>query len=165
MTDAARIGAICELLAEALRRGRTVRIRAQGTSMMPALWPGDVLTVAPATNAALAPGAIALTVAGDRLLAHRVTHRIESDGAVSVITRGDALEAIDPPVPAARVLGIVVARNGRPVADARRTPSRLFAKFAGLAARSPILLALTSALRALVWKSRALGRRLAPAVA
>jgi hypothetical protein len=164
VTEATRISAICELLAEALRRGRTVRIRAQGTSMLPALWPGDVLTVAPATDIALTPGAIALTVHGERLVAHRVMQRIGSGGAVSLITRGDALEHGDPPVPAARVLGIVVARNGRPLADTGRIRCRALGHLAGLAVRSASLLALTLKLRALIWKTRALRRRVLPAV-
>jgi len=35
----------CELAAEVLRSSGRLRLRATGTSMLPAVWPGDVLSV------------------------------------------------------------------------------------------------------------------------
>ena len=64
--------------------------------MLPAIWPGDVLTVAPATAATLAPGQIALTLRDGRWFVHRVIERRARDGAVALVTRGDALDHADP---------------------------------------------------------------------
>ncbi|GEM_PF-3053928 len=97
-----RIG--CELVAEALRAGAHTRVRVMGTSMLPALRPGDVLVVRggsehPAVNE------IVLFLRYGRLFAHRVLRKIGAD----LITRGDALPDPDPPVRAAELLGVVVA--------------------------------------------------------
>jgi len=156
MTNAARTSAISELLVEALRAGNAIRIRVNGTSMLPAIWPGDVLTVVPATDAAPAPGDVALTAGHGRLLAHRVIERSERGGAVALVTRGDALASADPVAQAGEILGTVVARNGQPVGAAHAARTRLRDNFAGLVARSAPLLALTLKLRAIT-------RRLVPA--
>jgi len=49
----------CELVADALRAGAETRIRVMGTSMLPALWPGDILVVR-RRAAAPSPGDIVL---------------------------------------------------------------------------------------------------------
>jgi signal peptidase len=109
-----RIG--CELVAEALRAGAETRVRVMGTSMLPALWPRDVLVVrggaeTPAVNE------IVLFLRYGRLFAHRVVRKTGSQ----LITRGDALPDLDPPVRASELLGVVVAviRDG-----ARQLPPR-----------------------------------------
>jgi hypothetical protein len=98
----------CELIADALRAGHSVTIRAQGTSMVPAIWPGDRLTIRPINEAVPAIGEVALTLWDGGLRAHRVIGRI----ANSVITQGDALEIGDPVVKHTGILGTVVCRNG-----------------------------------------------------
>jgi hypothetical protein len=35
----------CELVADVLRAGGEARVRVMGTSMLPALWPGDILVI------------------------------------------------------------------------------------------------------------------------
>jgi hypothetical protein len=100
------------LAAESLGRSGRLRIRATGASMLPALVPGDELEFDACDLADLVPGDVALFRRGERLLAHRVL-RIDGD----VLTaQGDALAAPDPVVPAADVLGKLVAigRAGQP---------------------------------------------------
>jgi signal peptidase len=106
----------CELVAEALRAGADTRVRVMGTSMLPALWPGDVLIVR-AFSAAPAVNDIVLFFRYGRLFAHRV---VRNSGA-ELITRGDALSDLDPPLLASELLGVVttVIRNG-----SRRLPAR-----------------------------------------
>ncbi len=96
-----RIG--CELVADALRAGAETRVRVMGTSMLPALWPGDILVVRGAADAPAA-GDVVLFLRDGRLFAHRVVRITQTE----LITRGDALADRDPPVRASEVLGLVV---------------------------------------------------------
>jgi signal peptidase I len=93
-----------DLIVEALRAGHETRIRVTGTSMIPAIWPGDVLKVSPSTEPPIAKGNIVLSIRGGRLFAHRVVGRV----GAQLITRGDAVNDCDPPVSAAELLGVVV---------------------------------------------------------
>jgi hypothetical protein len=111
--DELRARAIAALAADTLRAGLELKFRAVGTSMIPAIWPGDVLTVQPASVAFPKVGAIALTLARGSLRAHRVVEHRGTAVARSIRTRGDALSMCDPEAPSAEVLGTVVARNGR----------------------------------------------------
>jgi hypothetical protein len=133
MIDESRTSAIGELLAESLRAGYSIRIRVNGTSMLPAIWPGDVLTVVSAMAPRPGPGDVALTAINGRLLAHRVIERKVLGGAVAVITRGDALESSDQIAADIEILGTVVARNGREIGAVRAvrlTPVRLLVRSA-----------------------------------
>ncbi|MGH7880775.1 MAG: S24/S26 family peptidase, partial [Candidatus Binataceae bacterium] len=126
--------AIGELVAEALRAGREVKFRALGSSMIPAVWPGDVLTARPVNTAFPRIGEIALTMSDRGLRAHRVVERRESGQPIVIVTRGDALPASDPIGPASAVLGTIVARNGRPLGSGSRNPlPSLASRIAGCA--------------------------------
>jgi len=107
--------AAIDLTVEALLRGDTVRIRAQGASMMPAIWPGDVLKIRSVAEASPEIGEVALIRENDALRAHRVIAHRTRDGRQLIVTRGDALDADDAAVELSAVVGIVVARNGRPL--------------------------------------------------
>ncbi len=121
-----RIG--CELIAEALRSaGGPVVVLVGGSSMVPAIWPGDRIEVSPAGDAPVAEGQVALFSRDGRLFAHRIVRIVGSlAGAAQFITRGDALAACDPPVPRSEVLGYVsaVVRDGRRIPMASQAPSR-----------------------------------------
>jgi hypothetical protein len=54
--------------------------------MIPAIWPGDVLSLSPATETSNAKGSVVLFIREGRLFAHRMVGRL---GGRS-ITRGDA---------------------------------------------------------------------------
>jgi signal peptidase len=101
----------CELVADVARNFSGVCLRVTGASMMPAVWPGDVLHVHRSGLAELHPGQIVLYRRDGRLTAHRIV-RIDGD---RLITRGDALQYEDPPISAADVVGRVIymVRNGR----------------------------------------------------
>jgi len=105
----------CELIADALRDGHSVTIRAQGTSMLPAIWPGDRITIEPINGAVPAIGEIALTLWEGGLRAHRVSARL----ARGVITQGDALETADPLIENMAALGTITLRNGQPLKNRR----------------------------------------------
>ena len=66
----------CELAAEVLRSWGRLRLRATGASMLPAVWPGDVLSVRSQGVVEALPGDIVLFGREGRLVAHRVVERI-----------------------------------------------------------------------------------------
>jgi hypothetical protein len=97
------------LVTDVLGGGHSVRFRASGDSMQPAICHGDVLTVAPVVSSNIAPGSIAVYSRLDRLFVHRVA-RIDTDhsGAPVFVMRGDAASSCDAPVTASQILGEVL---------------------------------------------------------
>ena len=125
-----------ELAAESLRLTGRLRLRVGGSSMLPAIRPGDILEVRSRRAVDVHSGSVVLFQSGGRLFAHRV---VQCDGAF-LVTRGDALDHRDAAIGEAQLLGEVVAveRRGRPVAARptalARTAAFLFRRSA-LAAR------------------------------
>jgi len=94
---------------EVLERGGSFRFRARGWSMMPFVHPGDVLLVERVDPARLRPGAIIVFHrAGTTNTVHRLIRKVERDGRVVLIARGDNLNRPDEPIGAEQVLGRVV---------------------------------------------------------
>ena len=102
----------CELVADVARSFGEVRLKVTGASMIPSIWPGDVITVRH-DAASLRPGQIVLYSREGRLVAHRIT-RVQGD---LLSTRGDSVPSDDPPIHASDIVGqvISVARNGHRV--------------------------------------------------
>jgi signal peptidase I len=102
-----------DLAAQVLRQFGEVRLKVTGASMLPSVWPGDVLTVRRRSPAELLPGRIVLCHRDRGFFAHRMVGR-QGD---RLITRGDSHLREDPPFGDEEVLGEVVSilRNGRPV--------------------------------------------------
>jgi signal peptidase I len=90
-----------------------VRLKVTGSSMVPAIWPGDVIVVHSLDKMDLQVGQVILYRREGRLVAHRIT-RVHGD---LLITRGDTLQYEDPPVRVSDIVGPVVSliRNGRHV--------------------------------------------------
>ena len=111
--EAQRRAACCELVLEVARTAGEVRLKVTGASMLPTVWPGDVLTVQRCEMSELQPGQIVLYRRDAKLTAHRIT----SMAGDCLIARGDALPCCDPPVGAPEVVGRVVSivRNGRSI--------------------------------------------------
>ena len=88
-----------------------VRLKVTGASMLPAIWPGDVITVRRCEVSELRPGQIALYHREGKLTAHRIK-RISRD---HLVTRGDSVLSFDAPVSPLGIVGQVVTilRNGR----------------------------------------------------
>ena len=72
----------CELAAEVLRSSGKLRLRANGASMLPAVWPGDILHVRRQGVAEALPGDIVLFGREGRLVAHRVVEVRSQDSGV-----------------------------------------------------------------------------------
>jgi signal peptidase I len=111
------------LAADMLQSESAIRLRVRGASMLPALWPGDLLTIDPVPCAAVRTGEIVLYVRKQRVVIHRLVHVGGTSGVADWITRGDALPDRDPAVPAEAILGRVssITRGGRTLVPGRPT--------------------------------------------
>lgn len=110
------------LAAEMLRHHGTVRLKAWGTSMLPSLWPGDLLTIQSAAYDEVVPGDIVLVMRDNRFFVHRIVETRRDGDCISWITRGDAMPQSDPPTAASELLGRVVgiSRANRSFIPSRR---------------------------------------------
>jgi len=95
------------LLADALRRGGSVRVRLRlhGESMLPALWPRDVVEIASCSLEDLRPGEIVLARREGRLFLHRLVAPCTPNG---FLLRGDSMPGPDPLFPPEALLGRLV---------------------------------------------------------
>ena len=108
-------------MSDVLRQCGRVRFRALGSSMLPAIRPGDVLCIEQCTPGAARPGDVLLTRHGERVLAHRLLRKERRAGEDLLVTRGDALWHADPSQPASMLLGRVtgISRGGVTLASSR----------------------------------------------
>ena len=83
--------------------------------MLPSIFPGDILLVQSQPMAKARCGDVALWSRDGRFYAHRVTRLLQDGERTTLVTRGDALTAEDPPVGRDEYLGAVLAvvRRGR----------------------------------------------------
>lgn len=124
---------------ELLRRGQSVRFRAPGLSMHPAIKEGETITVVPISPFNIKRGDILLYLAGRKVIAHRLVGIEKKKGDSSnqsstqypaqsptqsskyrprlFLLRGDASAICDEPVEAQQILGKVVSveRDGRSI--------------------------------------------------
>lgn len=106
-----RRAACCELVLDVARSSGEVRLRVTGASMLPALWPGDLVTVQRRVPSELAVGQVVVYRRDEKLIVHRIT-RTSGD---HLITQGDSRPFDDLPVQASEIVGQVagILRNGR----------------------------------------------------
>jgi len=109
VTNEIREGHKLDLAAEVLRSGGTIRLQALGTSMLPSIWPGDVLSVENKPGEQAVSGDIVLVARERRFFIHRLIEKQSSQ----CITRGDSMPQNDAPVAEAQVLGKVSAIHRR----------------------------------------------------
>jgi hypothetical protein len=133
----------CELAAEVLRTFGELRLQATGSSMLPAVWPGDILTVRSHAAAEPLPGDIVVFKRDGRLVTHRVVEVRDPKSEVRIpnpesriptpvpriefVTRGDRVRQNDAPISSHELLGRVVAlkRGSRTLVPHRSPASRL----------------------------------------
>ncbi len=121
-------GVVLSLAAEVLRTSGRLRFAALGASMVPAIFPGDVLIVRRETARKPRCGDVVLCFRAGRFCAHRVVEEQEEGGRLLLVTRGDALTKDDPPLAESELLGRVttvirgrkrIELDGRPTAGER----------------------------------------------
>lgn len=137
----------CELVTETARSFGQVCLKVTGASMIPAIWPGDIITVRRHEKGALRRGQIVLYSQERRLVAHRITY-ISGD---FFTTRGDALLRDDPPINESDIVGQIVSlvRNGRSMTLYQSSWQRAFSS---VLRRSDFCLRMTLRLRHRLWR-------------
>lgn len=132
MNPQALIEGRCSLVAEALREWGVLKIRATGVSMLPTLWPGDLLTVHSRQLEEIEPGEIVLYRRRGRFFIHRCLSKSITGDDIFLIARGDSMPGDDPPVRGDQVLGKVteIQRSGSVFSPARKlSPFRRMAGY------------------------------------
>jgi len=111
----------CELAAEVLLSSGSLRLCVTGSSMLPAIWPGDTLVIERVASHDVREGDIALFRRERRIFAHRVVGKNVDPGGGTILTRGDAMPQCDPPVPTSDLLGrvVLILREGKRMKPAR----------------------------------------------
>jgi hypothetical protein len=122
-----------------------------GQSMLPTLWPGDLLTVCAVQFDEVAAGDVVLFTREDRFFIHRVLRKRDSAGGSTgpiLVTRGDSMRAADAPVSPEELLGKVVSVSRNYAKDLPVRGSR-WSRWVGL------VLAYSDLLRRMVLRLRA----------
>jgi len=96
------------LVADVLRQAGHLRLRVHGESMLPSLWPGDIVEIASCSMEDVRPAEIVLAAREGRLFLHRVIAPCTPNG---FRLRGDSMPACDPQYPAEALLGRLVRRS------------------------------------------------------
>ena len=123
------------LFLEVLRSFGAARLAVTGTSMLPAIWPGDVLEVRRQGVDEVRRGDVVLFGRDGRLVAHRVVETFDKEGGNLLVTRGDVLRTTDSPISKEELLGCVtkVLRGNR-----RKGPRLNFACWVAARILSPL---------------------------
>lgn len=129
-----------DLAAEVVRRFGRVRLLVSGISMVPAVLPGDLISVERAGVEGISRGEIVLFAREGRLIAHRVVDRAGTPGMVYLVTCGDRMRRNDTPILPAELLGRVtsVERGHQLVPPHRwlRRPERMLCRLLRLSDRA-----------------------------
>jgi hypothetical protein len=100
------------LICQALKSGSVVRLQAHGLSMLPTIWPHDILTIQGAHRGGLSVGDIVMYRKDNRCFVHRIVKPMpdfEVAAEDAWVTQGDSNSQPDsPPVAASQLHGIVV---------------------------------------------------------
>jgi hypothetical protein len=110
-----------DLSLEILRCG-TIRLTAWGTSMLPSIWPGDLLEIEPVKHDQIVRGDIVLALRNHRVFIHRVIGTNARNESRHWITRGDSMPQNDPPSTESDLPGrvVLIHRGGRSFAPSRK---------------------------------------------
>ena len=100
------------MVEEVLQRSGSVRLCVFGESMLPSIWPGDVVTVVREPEVRTHVGEVILFQRSERFFLHRVKAIFRLDGSVHLKTRGDSAAQSDPSIHESEVLGKVVQVQG-----------------------------------------------------
>lgn len=96
-----------------LAEGKTIRIRAHGYSMYPAIKPGTVILIEPVRKKGPpAPGEIVAIKRKNGIIVHRIVKVINEEGKRKYVARGDSNAYPDPPVDEEMIVGRVTGVEG-----------------------------------------------------
>jgi signal peptidase I len=95
-----------ELIRQALTSGARIEARVKSDSMSPLIRAGDLIGIISISPKVLVKGDIVVYNADSRLAVHRMVGRLRrDDGAVMLLTKGDANGTADPPIAVDDVAG------------------------------------------------------------
>ena len=105
--NAERSALVADVLRRTGRSGTRLLVRGQvhGESMLPALWPGDVVEIESCSPEEVRPGEIVLALRDSRLVTHRLVTWCKPNG---FLLRGDSVPRPDPLLPPEALLGRLV---------------------------------------------------------
>jgi signal peptidase len=95
------------LAVEVLRSAGEARLFVGGGSMLPSIWPGDILEIHRVAAADLAVHDVVVFARENRLVVHRILSLNRERDEVVLITRGDRSHQTDSPVSVSELLGKV----------------------------------------------------------
>lgn len=102
---------VADVLQRSGRLPQSVRLRVHGESMLPALWPGDVVEIASCSLEEVRPGEIVLAQRDGRLFLHRLVGRSNTPCTPNgFLLRGDSMPGPDPHFPTEALLGRLVQK-------------------------------------------------------
>lgn len=135
------VGPKQEMTVEVLRSHGRCRLQVSGSSMLPTLWPGDVVSIESGRLPEVMVGDIVLYERCGRFFLHRVAALPVEKFPGRVITRGDSMPQADPAVRVENLLGVVAGvRRGekwveisRQMTPKARMAAALFSRSSGLA--------------------------------
>ena len=102
-------GKISGLIAESVRMCGGIRLPAVGTSMVPAIHPGDLLSIQPVDPKEITLGDIVVYAREQVLVVHRIVRTSHGLSEPYLVTRGDRLLRDDPPILPGELLGRVAS--------------------------------------------------------
>jgi signal peptidase len=104
-----------DLVIDVLRSAGEAKLAVGGSSMLPSIWPGDLLEIHRVPAADLAVDDVVVFARANRLVVHRVLSLNRERDEVVLITRGDRSPRSDSPVSTSELLGKVktIQRGGR----------------------------------------------------
>jgi hypothetical protein len=91
---------------QSLRHAGCLRLQVHGESMLPTLWPGDVVEIETSPIDAVRPGEIVLAEREGHFYLHRLVAHTDQNG---FLLRGDSMPASDPEFPNSAFLGRLVS--------------------------------------------------------
>jgi len=105
----------CALAVDGLRASGRLRLQVHGESMLPILWPGDVVEIKSCSLDDVMPGEIVLALRARRFFLHRFVERSQN----GFLLRGDSMPHPDPRFPSEALLGRLVSRSHGQDLDAK----------------------------------------------
>jgi len=102
-------GTACRLVGESVHMCGGIRLPAVGTSMVPAIHPGDVLSIQPVDPKEVSLGDIVVYAREQVLVVHRIVQTSADSSEPYLVTRGDRLLRDDAPILPGELLGRVAS--------------------------------------------------------
>lgn len=97
------------LAVEVLQKTGILRLRTFGHSMLPTLYPGDILTIKRETLGAIQLGDVVLYTRSGRFFIHRNLGAVLQGSQTALVTRGDSMPHADEPVTESELLGKLIS--------------------------------------------------------